>query len=65
MQKTCRNCNFANCEVDRFDELKLECRRFPPREINGSLLSKFPRVLENWVCGEWHNLEANQNSIKP
>ena len=64
MKKICRNCNFANCEVDKFDDQKLECRRFPPREINGSLLSKFPRVLENWACGEWHKLEATQNSIE-
>jgi len=59
MKKSCMNCDFANREVDRFDDLKLECCRFPPREINGSVLSKFPRVLENWACGEWRKLEPD------
>jgi hypothetical protein len=59
MEKSCMNCDFAKREVDRFDDLKLECCRFPPKEIRGSALSKFPRVLEDWACGEWRKLETD------
>jgi hypothetical protein len=49
----CSNCKFANKDIDKYDDVVFECRRFPPIIFAGTSLSKFPRVLPNWNCGEF------------
>jgi len=53
MSSTCGTCKFANIEIDRHQEISIECRRFPPTLFNSGSLAKFPKILPEWSCGEF------------
>jgi hypothetical protein len=40
-------------ETDRHGESSYECGRFPPTIVNSTSLSKFPKILPHWSCGEF------------
>jgi len=53
---TCETCRYVLSETNKHDEIKYQCRRFPPVIINSSSPAMFPKVLPHWNCGEFKNL---------
>jgi hypothetical protein len=56
----CEICKFCLRETDRHGESSYECGRFPPTIVNSTSLSKFPKILPHWSCGEFKISEYGQ-----